>query len=401
LTISNSNIETSTGLGLAISSLNNTNLVYLHQTRTRSQIIYGISLLAIILVIISLPFLYTTVSVQGHGLMQSTIEKTELLAPASGRLLSINLIDNTKVSKGTTLLTIDATLSKRQNSLLKNHMNQLQQELLDAQGLIKSVDGGLPLENVSLRTGMYQASWQQYNEQMQNATNATKHAERIYLRYQILYNKKVVTQAEYEEYKFNHEQALSEEQMISKKYKSQWQTEVNQYHNELRDLQNQKAQLNEQEKRCMLKATIAGSIQNLTGIQVGAYIYANQKIGEISPDSLLLAFCYIKPVDIGLIKKGQAVRLQIDAFNYNQWGMVMGKVLDISEDIIIQNQMPYFKVKCQLDKNYLQLNNGYRGYIKKGMTFNAHFTITKRSLFQLLFDKVNDWINPYTYAYIN
>jgi multidrug resistance efflux pump len=401
LTISNSNIETPTGLGVAISSLNNTSMVYLHQTRTRSQIIYRISLLAIILVIISLPFLYTTVSVQGRGLMQSTIEKTELLAPASGRLLSINLIDNAKVSKGTTLLIIDATLSKRQNRLLKDHINQLQQELLDAQEFIKSVEGELPFKNVSLRTGVYQASWQQYNEQMQNATNATKQAERIYLRYQILYNKKVVTQAEYEEYKFKYEQALSEEQIITREYKSQWQREAHQCRNELRDLQNQKAQLNEQEKRCTLKATIAGSIQNLTGIQVGAYVYANQKIGEIGPDSSLLAFCYIKPVNIGLIKKGQAVRLQIDAFNYNQWGMVMGKVLDISDDIIIQNQIPYFKVKCQLDKNYLQLNNGYRGYIKKGMTFSAHFTITKRSLFQLLFDKVNDWINPYSYVYIN
>jgi len=28
------------------------------------------------------------------------------------------------------------------------------------------------------------------------------------------------------------------------------------------------------------------------------------------------------------------------------------------------------------------------------MNFTAHFKITERSLFQLLYDKVDDWVNP-------
>ncbi|WP_449436794.1 HlyD family efflux transporter periplasmic adaptor subunit [Pedobacter steynii] len=56
-------------------------------------------------------------------------------------------------------------------------------------------------------------------------------------------------------------------------------------------------------KQYILRAPIAGSVQNLVGLQKGAYVFANQKIGEISPDTNLTAFCYIKPADIGLIKK--------------------------------------------------------------------------------------------------
>ncbi|WAC41492.1 HlyD family efflux transporter periplasmic adaptor subunit [Pedobacter sp. SL55] len=112
------------------------------------------------------------------------------------------------------------------------------------------------------------------------------------------------------------------------------------------------------------------------------------------PDSSLIAFCYVKPSDIGLIKKGQRVRFQIDAFNYNQWGMLTGKVIDIAEDITQQNQTMYFKVKCKLDQQYLQLKNGYKGNIKKGMSLTANFTIAKRSLLQLLYDRVDDWMNP-------
>lgn len=41
--------------------------------------------------------------------------------------------------------------------------------------------------------------------------------------------------------------------------------------------------------------------------------------------------------------------------------------------------------------------NGYKGYLKKGMTLQARFIITERTLWQLLYDKVDDWINPATY----
>ncbi len=381
-------------------TLQNTAIHYLHQTRISSQLIYVATLLAVTAAFASLPFLHTTVSVKGQGLVQSSIEKTELLAPANGRLVNVNLTDNQKVKKGAILLIIDAALPNQQNGLLNSHTSQLQEQLHDAQRLIQLLGSSKEMlrqaqhDNFSLKTGLYQASLQQYHEQLQNANNARQQAANIFERYETLYNKRVVTLAEYQQYKFNYEQAQSDVQLVNKKYKSQWQTEAMQYRNQLRDLQSQKVQLIEQEKQYTLLATITGSLQNLAGVQAGAYVYANQKLGEISPDSALLAYCYIKPADIGLIKLGQAVRFQIAAFNYNQWGMLNGKVLDIADDIMIQNNTPYFKVKCKFDKSYLQLKNGYKGSIKKGMTFNANFTVTKRTLYQLLYDKVDDWLNP-------
>ena len=371
----------------------NTSLVFLHQTRVCSQIIYSITLLAIVLGLGALPFLYITISIKGNGIIKSNLEKIELLAPASGRLLNLNLTDNQKVTKGTVLLIIDGTLSKQQNSLLSNHVIRLSQQLRDIEVLINVVNKKLKRENGMPKTGLYIASWQHYTEQLQNAIIVKQQSERIFQRYQTLYHKNVVTTAEFEQHKFNYEQALSEEEMVSKKYKIQWQSEAIQCRKELSDLQYQRAEIGEQEKQYSLSANINGSIQNLTGLQEGSYIYANQKIGEISPDGILFAYCYVKPTDIGLIKKGQHVRFQINAFNHNQWGILMGKVIDISDDIIIQNQAPYFKIKCQLNKNYLQLKNGYKGFIRKGMTFNANFAVAKRSLYQLLYDKVDDWIN--------
>jgi len=373
---------------LSQTEFNNTSLIFLHQTRVRSQIIYVTVVVAIFAALAALPFLYTTISVTGSGAIQSNIEKAELLAPASGRITEVNLIDNRQVTKGTQLLTIDASLANQQKNLIGNHQSQLQQQLNDALTLLKFKN------NPNLQTPLYLAAWQQYTEALQNVANAKEQAFKVYQRYKTLIDKKVVTQAEFEQYHFNYKQALSDYEMVTKKYKTQWQTEANQYRNELRDLKNQNIQINDQVKQYILKAPIHGSLQNLTGIQNGSFVYANQKLGEISPDSLLLAFCYVKPADIGLIKKGQQVRFQIDAFNYNQWGLLSGRVLDIANDIIIENQTPYFKVKCKLDQDYLQLKNGYKGHVKKGMTFTARFTVTKRSFYQLLYDNVDDWLNP-------
>jgi len=40
--------------------------------------------------------------------------------------------------------------------------------------------------------------------------------------------------------------------------------------------------------------------------------------------------------DIGLIRKNQKVKFQLDAFNYNQWGLLEGKVIDIDRNITFQ-----------------------------------------------------------------
>ena len=123
--------------------------------------------------------------------------------------------------------------------------------------------------------------------------------------------------------------------------------------------------------------------------------YRRKSLGEISPDSGLIAETYVAPKDIGLLKIGTKARFQIDAYNYNEWGMATGKITSISSDIFMQNgAQPFFKVRCLLDKNSLNLKNGYVGKIKKGMTLQARFFVTRRTLFQLLYDKADDWLNP-------
>jgi len=368
--------------------LENTHFVYLHYTSVKSQLVYTATLLFLTLILISLPFLHITVSTQSFGSVQSEIEKISLISPVDGNLASINLKDNQKVTKGTVLFSVDATLPKQQESLLIRKKTQLQQQLTDLRLLLTLKPAVHP------ETALCIASWQQYLAQIKNNRLKIDQYKRTLERHATLFNKKVITLSEFEAHKFNHEQAIADEQLITKNFKNQWQVSADHYEDEIRILESQLFQLYEQKKHYELKATINGFAQNLVGLQVGNTIYANQKLGELSPDSALFAYCYVKPSALGLIRKGQSVKFQIHSFNYNQWGSIMGNVVDISEDTSIINNNVFFKVKCQLHKGFLQLKNGYKGQLKKGMTFTANFTVAKRSLYQLLTDKIEDWLNP-------
>jgi len=141
-------------------------------------------------------------------------------------------------------------------------------------------------------------------------------------------------------------------------------------------------------------APISGFIIKYSGVKSGNFLMSGQSFGEITSNDNLLVESYISPVNIAYIQKNQEVKMQVDAFDYRQWGLLQGKVVEIGSDIITIKDTPFFKVLCQIDKDYMSLQNGHVGYLKKGMTLTCRFELAKRSLFQLLFDKVDNWINP-------
>jgi hypothetical protein len=102
----------------------------------------------------------------------------------------------------------------------------------------------------------------------------------------------------------------------------------------------------------------------------------------------------VLPKNIGFLQKGQMVRLQIDAFDYNYFGMITGRIYLIDDDLLLLDKKPVYKVTCLLNEKILKLSNGYIGELKKGMSFQARFVICKRNLWQLLYDGLSDWLDP-------
>jgi HlyD family secretion protein len=209
-----------------------------------------------------------------------------------------------------------------------------------------------------------------------------------------LFDQKVIAAADFENFQFEFDRAKSDIELLRQNQLSHWQQELRNYQKEMMDLKTQLAQVSKEIENLNIKAPVSGTVQNLAGIYSGSTVFAGQELAQISPNTPLQAEIYVSPNDIGLLREGMDVRMQVGAFNYNQWGLLHGKVKEISNDIQIVNNQPLFEVKCSLDKDHLSLKNGYQGKLKKGMTLQARFLVTERSLWQLLYDKVDDWVNP-------
>ena len=221
-------------------------------------------------------------------------------------------------------------------------------------------------------------------------------AQKDYDRASTLYNQGVIPKAEYDKYYYDYQGLKKQILGIREQQISQWQAQKRDTERQLRSLGSEVQRINQEQKNYIITAPVSGRLINFSGIQKGNFLVQGQNIGEISPDQSLVAECLVSPKDIGFIHTGQDVKFQIDTYNYNQWGLLKGKVQEIDQNIKVNQQTgeAFFRVLCKMDDNCLKLKSGYQGHIGKGMSFTARFHLIDRTLWQLLFDRVDDWFNP-------
>ena len=368
---------------------------HFHTHRSGTTVIYQAMLLVLLAALLGMFFIKVDVNVKSTGIFRPVSERNDIKSLVSGRIDSVFISENMHVKSGQVLFTI-----KRESLDGKKDMASLQQhdiraQLNDLAALIAASKGNSWSRRLPLQSGLYGQQYSYFMQRMEEARSRYRVAQRNFDRYLYLYQRRAISALEYEEAKLKVDNISNELSLIGEDQGSKWQTEFNGLKIQDRELNSQNRQYAEEKEFYTLKAAVTGAVQQLKGIQPGSLVAANELLGEISPDSGIIAETYVLPRDIGLLRKGTPVKFQVDAYNYNQWGMVKGEVISISNDIFMDNgKQPYFKVRCSLDQHQLKLKNGYVGKIRKGMTLQARFFVTRRTLFQLLYDKADDWLNP-------
>jgi multidrug efflux pump subunit AcrA (membrane-fusion protein) len=146
--------------------------------------------------------------------------------------------------------------------------------------------------------------------------------------------------------------------------------------------------------RSQIRSPVSGNLLRQYINYAGSHIRAGELICTISPNGQLIGECYVTSKDIGLLKEEQTVKFQVDAYNYNFFGTGSGRIYFMDNDYILLDKNPVYRVRFQLNERMLKLSNGFSGELKKGMGFQARFKVCTRSLWQLLYEKINDWLNP-------
>jgi multidrug resistance efflux pump len=360
---------------------------YFSENETSGRIIYISVILLFIVGMSLLPFMSVQVTTQSEGVVRSGYEENPIVPVVTGQVISCRISENQSVNKGDTLLTIKNDRIIQDSKFMKSRLSEDQLLYSDLQGLIQGKVSGF-------KTELYKQDYQTFADKLAEQKTQIIQAEREYLMIEILYKKGITPKHDYEtvnnqfQYEKNKYQTLQAQQLTL------WQERLKETAMFMADRISKIEQLNKEKEMYCLIAPIAGTISGFIGIQAGNFVVPNQPIARIAPDNNLLVECYVPTSDIGLIDNGMPVSFQFHAYNYNLWGIATGIVNEISGNVINLNNRPFFRVRCQMDQSFLKLKNGTKGNLKKGMTLTGRFKVAERTLFQLLYDKADNWINP-------
>lgn len=354
-------------------------------------LLYYLVMIVIIVAFAALFFIEVDVHVNAPGVIKPKEDHTLITSTTSGYIHPVKMAPNTYVSKGDTLFFIQSESYSVKRPMLENRQRELICLLSDLRKLTTDGPGTTTLESP-----YYQQDVLYFLSQRADAEAKLKQAEAAYLRASKLYKAQVIPESEFEPVELAFRQASLAAQNIQDYQIRQWQSGITKYSNELKEIEAQLRQIRIQESEAIIYSPVSGTIQQTQSLFDGSYIQAGQQIAEISPEGNLIAECYIPPKDIAFLRPGMPGRLQVSAFNPSEWGTINITVEDVFNDVSLSSDgsQSFYKVYCSLSADHLTLKNGFKGYIKKGMSVYANFSVTRRTVFHLLYDKLDNWLNP-------
>jgi membrane fusion protein, peptide pheromone/bacteriocin exporter len=361
---------------------------FIHDTMVRSKILYNTVLFSVFVFLFLLPVIRVTVSVQGRGIVRPLTEVTEIRVIPAAPVASVCVSEGRSVAQGDTLLLLESVGVRSKIEFITKELQETKDYIIDLQNL----NG---IEEVKyFHSDLYRSQHGNFSRKLAEINFRIERAHGEVARQQPLYENHLISEKEYEELVNCGAQLENEKKVMEAFQKLQWRSELDRYCSSRDSYVSQLDQLQKELQLHVIKSPVNGTVESFAGIYPGCNLQSGQVVAVISPDNSLIAELYVPAGKIGLLSGGMPVRIQIDAFNYNEWGMVTGHITRISEDYMLVNNVPAFKVQCSLDSMVLRLKNGTPGRIKKGMTMNVRFIVARRSLFQLLYQKTDDWLNP-------
>jgi HlyD family secretion protein len=349
--------------------------------------IYSISLplIAILLIIICLSSI--DISIQCRGIIRSSGENTPITSLQSGRIIYQKMTPNLAVEKNDTLLILD---SKEKNIEKK----RLEDELKLKKSILSDLTQVVQLKNSDLVNVSIQEDYYRYITHFNELELKSEQAQLKLNRDQFLFKENAIPLIEYERSKFENEIAKEVSKGFKKDNLTRWQFDIKEISKDIINISNEMNKITLEKNNYIIKAPITGHIVNSIGLTENSNLLNGQVLAQISPNENLIVECIISPKNIGYINKSQLVKFNLDTFNHNQWGSLSGYVMEIDKNPRIINNEMAFVVRCAYSQQDLMLQNGVKGKIIKGMTLTGNFFLVKRKIIDLLFDRVDDWINP-------
>jgi multidrug resistance efflux pump len=362
------------------------------ETNHVMKIIFWLLFLVCLVIGVVLPIIKVDITVNSFGVIRPTKERTEVKSLQEGLIVKMNLQNGRLVKKGELLLELNSNPLLNRRGYSNKNKSIFNDQISDLELLCKyRLEIILPSQ---LKTTTYVEQFQRAKEELLLKTRIIEKLYKEVKRDSLLWVDKVIAKKEFEDKYAEWQQAVQDKQIKERDQLSHWNSELQRLVISLNNINAEDISLGTQVERSKVYAPITGYVQTSTIRYVGSMLLAGESICTISPATSLIAECYVMPKDLGMLKQKQPAIIYIDAYDYRYFGFIRTNINFIEPDISVTDNKQGFKVYCDLPVESLSLKNGYKANIMRGQSIQAKFVVAKRTLWQLLFDSINDWLKP-------
>ena len=307
------------------------------------------------------------------GKIIPTGEVSTIKMPSTGIIKEILVGEGDKVLKDQILLKLDTRSNEQRDQTLKEEItfkeNQLTSLRDEFDEFIKNSKKGF----ISLNN----------NIDLQNS---------ILEKYENLVKLGAVPELQYLDRKSNLISLKTEKDNLIKDFesnKSKYIQKLDVINSELSDLKGRLAENNLVLINKIVKSPIDGTVFDLKPKNIDYSAQATETILKVVPYGDLEARLEVPSSDIGFVKEGMNVDINIDSYPSSDFGVLKAVIKSIGSDALKPDssenrQFFSFPVSADLNDQFLELKKGRKLDLKVGMTLQANIKLRKVSYLQLL-----------------
>ncbi|MBE9168974.1 response regulator [Pleurocapsales cyanobacterium LEGE 06147] len=168
------------------------------------------------------------------------------------------------------------------------------------------------------------------------------------------------------------------------------ETQITTLKAEIAQSKSQIASLQFQLKQRVLKAPASGTVFHLPVSGAGAVVQSGEEIIELAPEnSPLVLRAQMSPTETGFLRLGMPVKIKFDAYPFQDYGVLPGRVSWFSPDSKIREtakgNQETFEIEIELERSYL-LGQNKPILLTAGQTATAEVIVRQRRLIDFILD---------------
>lgn len=192
---------------------------------------------------------------------------------------------------------------------------------------------------------------------------------------------------------YQAQQALEAAQVEAERLAADRQTEIltqlEQQRKELESLRGQLAQAEEQRDRETIRASVNGTVYNLKVVEAGANVQAGEELLSILPEGApLILQAKVLNRDIGFVEPGMPVKVKLETFPYQEFGLLEGTVTSISPNAVQEQEVGLvYPTRIEIQQPFVTIQ-GQEIPLTPGMAATAEVVTRQRTVLSFILDPI-------------